>query len=67
MSRAPITRGGVLSAMAEFDALGRAVFLDRYGFNGARDYFVVHEVDATTRSRLRRWLTDGHPVAMVGL
>ncbi|HEV7290107.1 hypothetical protein [Sphingomonas sp.] len=43
MVRAPITAEGVLNAIAEFDALGRATFLDRYGFNGARDYFLVHE------------------------
>ena len=43
MARAEITRLGVLNAIAEFDALGRSAFLERYGFNAARDYFLVHE------------------------
>lgn len=43
MLRAPITRDGVQNAVAEFDALGRAAFLERYGFSPARDYFLVHE------------------------
>ncbi|WP_230772677.1 hypothetical protein [Sphingomonas sp. Leaf4] len=32
-----------MNAIAEFDDIGRSAFLERYGFNGARDYFVVHE------------------------
>lgn len=33
----------VLRAMTEYDALGQAAFLDRYGFRPARSYFVIHE------------------------
>lgn len=43
MIRAEITREGVLKAIAEHDELGRSTFLQRYGFNGARDYFLVYE------------------------
>lgn len=43
MARAPITVEGVLNAITEFDAVGKDAFLERYGFNGARDYFLVYE------------------------
>lgn len=43
MPRAEIDAQGVLNAIAEFDSLGRSTFLDRYGFNGSRDYFLVYE------------------------
>lgn len=43
MPRADITREGVLNAMEEFDAVGREAFLEGYGFNGAREYFLVHD------------------------
>jgi 5-methylcytosine-specific restriction protein A len=43
MPRAELTREGVLRAIAEFDTLGRVPFLERYGFNRARDYFLVHQ------------------------
>lgn len=43
MPRAEITRDGVLNAIAEFKTLGRAAFLARYGFNGSRDYFLLHD------------------------
>lgn len=43
MARSAITHKGVLNAIAEFDTMGRRTFLPRYGFNGARDYFPVHE------------------------
>jgi 5-methylcytosine-specific restriction protein A len=36
------TREDVLSAIAEFDGLGREAFLARYGFRPARDYFINH-------------------------
>lgn len=39
--RAEITREGVMRAVEEFDDLGRDAFLERYGFNGARDYFLL--------------------------
>lgn len=32
----------VLTAMAEFDSLGRSGFLEKYGFGRAREYFVEH-------------------------
>jgi 5-methylcytosine-specific restriction protein A len=40
---AEITRESILSAVAEYDALGRDAFLDRYGFDPARTYVLVHE------------------------
>lgn len=43
MSRVEITREGVVAAIAEFDLLGRTVFLERYGFNGVRDYYVLYD------------------------
>jgi hypothetical protein len=33
----------VLNAIEEFDGSGQDAFLKRYGFNGAREYFLVHE------------------------
>lgn len=36
-----LTRDAVLAALAEFQRLGRDVFLSRYGFKQARAYFVV--------------------------
>jgi hypothetical protein len=42
MARAEINREGVLNAIDEFNDLGRDAFLERYGFNGARDYFLIH-------------------------
>jgi predicted RNA-binding protein with PUA-like domain len=35
------SRQAVLDAIAEFDRLGRDVFLDKYGFGRAREYFLV--------------------------
>lgn len=46
MPRGELTREAVLQAIEEFDSLGREAFLDRYGFNGARDYFLIHEGQA---------------------
>src|SRR3546814_18635976 len=43
MPRGDLTREAVLKAIEEFDVLGRDSFLDRYGFNGARDYFLIHQ------------------------
>lgn len=43
MPRGELTREAVLKAIEEFDSLGRDSFLDRYGFNGAREYFLVHQ------------------------
>ena len=36
-----VTRESVLTAMQEFDGLGRDQFLERYGFGPAREYFVA--------------------------
>ncbi len=36
-------RSAVLQAISEFDELGRAAFLARYGYEPARSYFVVHD------------------------
>ena len=33
----------MLSALQEFDDLGRERFLDKYGFGPARDYVLVHD------------------------
>ncbi|MFC0429474.1 HNH endonuclease [Kutzneria buriramensis] len=42
MSLADITRDDVLRAIAEYDDIERSAFLRRYGFRGARSYFLVH-------------------------
>jgi hypothetical protein len=36
-------RSAVLSAMAEYDELGREEFLDRYGYGPSRSYFLEHD------------------------
>lgn len=41
---AQLTRQSILSALDEFQRLGRAPFLEKYGFGTARDYFVRHPV-----------------------
>jgi hypothetical protein len=38
-----VTRTGVLSAVAEFDHLGREAFLKKTGFDPAREYFLEHD------------------------
>ena len=49
MSRVPRSirqvtdRDAVLQAMAEYDALGREVFIQLYGYGRARDYFIPHD------------------------
>ncbi|GAA1452535.1 HNH endonuclease [Nocardiopsis tropica] len=43
MSLADITHDAVLKAIAEYDELGRDVFLDTYGFKPARSYTLLHE------------------------
>jgi hypothetical protein len=37
------SREAVLSAIAEFDTIGREKFLEKYGFGPSQRYFVVHE------------------------
>lgn len=39
--RALTDRAAVHRAIEEFDRLGRDAFLHKYGFGGARDYFLV--------------------------
>lgn len=43
MALADITRHAVLAAMAEFDRLGREVFLETYKFGRALSYFLEHD------------------------
>jgi hypothetical protein len=38
-----ITQDAVLAAMQECDRLGRDAFLEKHGFDRARDYVVVHD------------------------
>lgn len=42
MGLGEITQAGVLSAVREFDLLGRAEFLRKYGFGLSRSFFVLH-------------------------
>jgi 5-methylcytosine-specific restriction enzyme A len=37
-----LTEAAVHAAIAEFDRIGRAAFLEKYGFREARDYFVAN-------------------------
>ncbi len=43
MDLSVITREAVLDSIAEFDQLGRARFLQKYGFDQARQYFMHHD------------------------
>jgi 5-methylcytosine-specific restriction enzyme A len=43
MALSDLTVDAVLRAMAEFRELGREAFLERYGFGGARSYFVIED------------------------
>ena len=43
MALADITREAVLAAVAEYDELGQDQFLDKYGFDRARRYVLVHD------------------------
>jgi 5-methylcytosine-specific restriction enzyme A len=38
-----ITRGAVLQAIGQYDRLGQDGFLERYGFDRARQYLLVHD------------------------
>jgi hypothetical protein len=43
------SRQAVLNAVAEYDRIGQAAFLERYGFGRAREFFLVvggHEYDS---------------------
>ena len=37
-----VTHEAVIAAAAEFDELGRAAFLSKYGFDRARAYLLIH-------------------------
>ena len=41
MAKIALTREAVMSAIAEFDRLGRDTFLDRYGFGKSREYVLL--------------------------
>ncbi len=43
MALSEITRGAVLDAIGEYDRLGQDGFLERYGFDRARQYLLVHD------------------------
>ena len=43
MALADVTREAVLAALAEHDQLGQDQFLDKYGFDRARLYVLVHD------------------------
>jgi len=68
MARTEINREGVLKAIAEYDNLGRAAFLRHYGFNGARDYFLVHDGRSYDSKAIaavaHKWAPDGDGEAL---
>src|SRR3984957_10450315 len=43
MALSEITRDAVLEAIGEYDHLGQDGFLERYGFDRARQYLLVHD------------------------
>src|SRR3984957_4074926 len=43
MALSEITRDAVLEAIGEYDHLGQARFLERYGFDPARQYLLLHD------------------------
>lgn len=38
-----IARTEILAAIAEYDELGQHAFLDKYGFDRARSYLLIHD------------------------
>ncbi len=53
----------VLTAIKEYDQLGRDVFLDRYGYREARDYFILHNgrrYDSKAIAGVAHRGVDGH-------
>jgi predicted restriction endonuclease len=42
MALSDLNREMVLQAIEEYDQAGRDTFLDRYGYQEARDYFIIH-------------------------
>ncbi len=69
--RGSLVRQDVLNAIAEFDASGREAFLERYGFNGARDYFLIHEgrrYDSKAIAAVaNKWAAGGGGLALTAL
>lgn len=63
MARAHITYEAVLSAITEFDSLGRDAFLANYGFGPARDYMLVfqgkHYDSKAITAVAHKWAPDG--------
>ena len=49
IAKGDITHIGVLNAIADFDRMGRSAFLDRYGLDGVRGYFIVRPRGAALR------------------
>jgi hypothetical protein len=43
MRKGAISRDGVLKAIAEYDELGRDMFLSEYGYKPATGYLLIHE------------------------
>lgn len=47
------SRSSVLAAISEYDRLGKAAFLEKYGFGEARSYFIFHEGNCHRRMHIR--------------
>lgn len=71
MPRSQITHDGVLKAISEFNELGRKAFLERYGFNRARDYFLVYDgknYDSKAIAAVaHKWAPDGDGRSLTAL
>lgn len=52
MALPDLTRSAVLKAIEEFDQLGRAAFLKKYGFGKARGYRIERRVRPLSESAL---------------
>ncbi len=65
---AKLTKEAVELAVAEYDALGGKAFRAKYGFKGARDYFLTHngkDYDSKAIAAVaHKFLTDGDGVAL---
>lgn len=70
MSQTKITRSAVLKAIAEYDELGRAAFLTKYGYGEARSYVLVHEgrrYDSKAIAGVaHQWSSMGRPLTANG-
>jgi len=61
VSLADLDERAVLQAVKEFDRLGRVAFLDRYGFEAARDYLLIidgRRYDSKAIAGGRAWLSS---------